>query len=59
MIGYTRIVSSSFFTAKWSGKLPDFAGGSMDMDVHSEVLKSGKKITGCTAIHVNEIDPNK
>ena len=58
MIGYTRIVSPSFFTAKWSGKLPDFAGG-MDMDVHSEFLKNGKKITGCTAIHVNEIDPNK
>ena len=61
MIGYMRIVSPSF-TAAWSGKLlnvhpsllPEFAGG-MDMDVHSEVLKSGKKMTGCTVHLVTDI----
>jgi formyltetrahydrofolate-dependent phosphoribosylglycinamide formyltransferase len=61
MIGYMRIVSPSF-TAEWAGKLlnvhpsllPDFAGG-MDMDVHAEVLKSNKKITGCTVHLVTDV----
>ncbi len=56
-VGYMRILSHEF-CAQWEGRifnihpslLPDFAGG-MDMDVHSEVLSSGKEETGCT-IHM-------
>ena len=33
--------------------LPEFAKG-MDMDVHSAVLQSGKKVTGCTVHYVTE-----
>jgi formyltetrahydrofolate-dependent phosphoribosylglycinamide formyltransferase len=61
MIGYMRIVSPSF-TAEWAGKLlnvhpsllPEFAGG-MDMDVHAEVLKAKKTITGCTVHLVTDV----
>ena len=61
MIGYMRIVSPSF-TAAWKGKLlnvhpsllPEFAGG-MDMDVHAEVLKANKTVTGCTVHLVTDI----
>ncbi len=60
MIGYMRIVSSSFCNT-WAGKLinvhpsllPEFAGG-MDLNVHEEVIKSGKKLTGCTVHLVTE-----
>ena len=60
MIGYMRIVSSSFCNT-WSGRLlnvhpsllPEFAGG-MDLNVHEEVLKSGKRETGCTVHLVTE-----
>ena len=60
MIGYMRIVSSSFCNT-WTGKLinvhpsllPEFAGG-MDLNVHEEVIKSGKKLTGCTVHLVTE-----
>ena len=33
--------------------LPEFAGG-MDLNVHEEVIKSGKKVTGCTVHLVTE-----
>ena len=60
MIGYMRIVSK-LFTDTWKNKclnvhpslLPEFAKG-MDMDVHSAVLQSGKKVTGCTVHYVTE-----
>jgi len=60
LIGYMRILSS-WFVKKWDNKimnihpslLPDFAGR-MDKDVHAEVLKSGKKETGCTLHFVGE-----
>ena len=60
MIGYMRIVSKQF-TDTWKNKclnvhpslLPEFAKG-MDMDVHSAVLQSGKKVTGCTVHYVTE-----
>ncbi|MBI2651668.1 phosphoribosylglycinamide formyltransferase [Candidatus Woesearchaeota archaeon] len=60
LIGYMRILSNSFVT-KWKNRLmnihpsllPDFAG-SMDMDVHAAVLKSGIKFTGCTLHFVDE-----
>ena len=60
LIGYMRILSS-WFVKKWNNKimnihpslLPDFAG-SMDKDVHAEVLKSGAKETGCTLHFVDE-----
>jgi len=53
-IGYMRILSEEF-CRQWEGRvfnihpslLPDFAKG-MDMDVHSAVLESGRKETGCT-----------
>ncbi|MFH0867700.1 MAG: phosphoribosylglycinamide formyltransferase [Candidatus Woesearchaeota archaeon] len=59
-IGYMRIISP-WFVNKYRNKimnihpslLPDFAGG-MDKDVHSEVLKSGVKETGCTLHFVTE-----
>jgi len=59
-IGYMRILSG-WFVNKWKNKimnihpslLPAFAGG-MDKDVHSEVLKSGIKETGCTLHFVAE-----
>eukprot|EP00945_MAST-04E_sp_MAST-4E-sp1_P002775 g2775.t1 len=60
MIGYMRIVSAEFCNA-WKNRLinvhpsllPEFAGG-MDTNVHEEVLKAGKKLTGCTVHIVTE-----
>ena len=60
-IGFMRILSPSF-VQRYAYRilnvhpslLPDFAGG-MDLDVHSEVLKAGKKVSGCT-VHI--IDAN-
>tara|TARA_B100000123_G_C25740204_1_gene433495 strand:- start:4523 stop:5179 length:657 start_codon:yes stop_codon:yes gene_type:complete len=66
MIGYMRIVSIEFCN-KWKYRcfnvhpslLPEFKGG-MDMDVHSSVIKSGKKVTGCTIHIVSEkVDEGK
>ncbi|AWT60447.1 MAG: Phosphoribosylglycinamide formyltransferase [Candidatus Moanabacter tarae] len=63
LIGYMRILSPSFIDS-WNNRvlnvhpslLPEF-GGSMDLDVHSEVLKSGVEVTGCTVhIATKEID---
>lgn len=60
LIGYMRIVGDEM-VKKYRNRLmnihpsllPEFAGG-MDMDVHAEVLKSGKKETGCTLHFVTE-----
>ena len=60
LIGYMRILSP-WFVNKYKNKiinihpslLPDFAGG-MDVDVHSEVIKAGIKVTGCTLHFVDE-----
>ena len=60
LIGYMRILSQ-WFVEKYKNRvmnihpslLPEFAGN-MDLDVHKEVLKAGKKITGCTLHFVDE-----
>ena len=60
LIGYMRILSP-WFVNRYKNRiinihpslLPDFAGG-MDIDVHSEVLKSKAKLTGCTLHFVDE-----
>ena len=60
MIGYMRIVSNDFCQV-WKNRcmnvhpslLPDFSKG-MDLDVHSAVIKSGKKESGCTVHFVTE-----
>ena len=60
LIGYMRILSP-WFVNKYKNKiinihpslLPAFAGG-MDKDVHTEVLKSKAKLTGCTLHFVDE-----
>lgn len=66
MIGYMRIVSSEF-CKEWKCRcynvhpslLPEFKG-EMDTDVHSSVIKSGKKVTGCTIHIVSEkVDEGK
>ncbi len=63
LIGYMRILSPSFIDS-WNNRvlnvhpslLPAF-GGSMDLDVHSEVIKAGVEVTGCTVhIATKEID---
>ena len=63
LIGYMRILSPSFIDT-WRNRilnvhpslLPAFGGG-MDLDVHSEVLKSGVTETGCTVhIATEEVD---
>lgn len=54
LIGFMRILTPSFVN-HYKNKLvnvhpsllPEFAGG-MDVNVHEEVLKAGKKVTGCT-----------
>lgn len=60
MIGYMRIVSNNFCKL-WKNRcvnvhpslLPDFSKG-MDLDVHSAVINSGKKESGCTIHFVTE-----
>lgn len=60
MIGYMRIVSP-LFIARYRDRcmnvhpslLPDFAGG-MDLQVHADVIKAGKKESGCTVHFVTE-----
>ena len=60
MIGYMRIVSNNFCKL-WKNRcmnvhpslLPDFSKG-MDLDVHSAVINSGKKESGCTVHFVTE-----
>ena len=60
MIGYMRIVSP-IFTARFSERcinvhpslLPDFAGG-MDLQVHADVIKAGKRESGCTVHFVTD-----
>jgi phosphoribosylglycinamide formyltransferase 1 len=60
LIGYMRILSSRFVNA-WRDKiinvhpslLPAFAG-SMNNDVHQQVLAGGHKETGCTVHYVTE-----
>jgi phosphoribosylglycinamide formyltransferase 1 len=60
LIGWMRILSEKF-CKKFENKiinihpslLPDFAGGK-DLNVHEEVIKTGKKITGCTLHFVTE-----
>jgi len=60
LIGFMRILSK-FFCHQFSGKilnvhpslLPAFAGG-MNLDVHSEVLRRGCKVSGATVHFVNE-----
>lgn len=59
-IGYMRIMGP-WFVNRYKNKimnihpslLPEFGGG-MDLDVHAEVLKAGKKTTGCTLHFVDE-----
>jgi formyltetrahydrofolate-dependent phosphoribosylglycinamide formyltransferase len=59
-IGFMKILSPEF-VRRYPHKimnihpslLPEFAGG-MDMDVHAEVLKAGKKKTGCTLHWIEE-----
>jgi phosphoribosylglycinamide formyltransferase-1 len=61
LIGYMRIVSDEFCD-EWKGRLlnvhpsllPEFAGG-MDLNVHEEVIKAGKKETGCTIHGVTKV----
>eukprot|EP01127_Copromyxa_protea_P014504 TRINITY_DN4050_c0_g1_i1.p1 TRINITY_DN4050_c0_g1~~TRINITY_DN4050_c0_g1_i1.p1 ORF type:complete len:993 (+),score=204.87 TRINITY_DN4050_c0_g1_i1:15-2993(+) len=60
LIGFMRILSPVFvnhFKNKLinvhPSLLPEFAGG-MDMNVHEEVIKSGKEVTGCTVHFVTE-----
>ncbi len=61
LIGYMRILSDKF-VKKWNKKLinvhpsllPKFAG-SINNDVHKDVLDSNEKITGCTVHYVNEV----
>jgi formyltetrahydrofolate-dependent phosphoribosylglycinamide formyltransferase len=60
MIGYMRIVSGSFVRRWWNrclnvhpSLLPDFAGG-MDTDVHAEVIKAKRGVSGCTVHFVTE-----
>ncbi|MFH1225384.1 MAG: phosphoribosylglycinamide formyltransferase [Candidatus Diapherotrites archaeon] len=60
LIGYMRIVGDEM-VRKYRNRLinihpsllPEFAGG-MDRDVHEQVLKAGKKETGCTLHIVTE-----
>ena len=60
LIGYLRILSS-WFVNKYKNKimnihpslLPKYAG-SMDRNVHEEILKNKEKITGATLIFVDE-----
>jgi phosphoribosylglycinamide formyltransferase-1 len=60
LIGYMRILSHEFVKT-WRHKiinvhpslLPAFAGG-MDGDVHTAVIESGVKETGCTVHYVTE-----
>tara|TARA_B100000282_G_C31731063_1_gene491005 strand:- start:1217 stop:1852 length:636 start_codon:yes stop_codon:yes gene_type:complete len=60
MIGYMRIVSNDFCKL-WKNccmnihpsLLPDFSKG-MDLDVHTAVIHSGKKQSGCTVHFVTE-----
>ena len=54
LIGYMRIVSGAFVRRWWNrclnvhpSLLPDFAGG-MDTDVHAEVIKAKRGVSGCT-----------
>lgn len=60
LIGYMRIISVPFVEKFRNiiynvhpSLLPAFAGG-MDTDVHTEVIKSGVKETGCTVHIVDE-----
>jgi len=61
LIGYMRILSDKF-VKKWNKKLinvhpsllPKFAG-SINNDIHQDVLDSNEKITGCTVHYVNEV----
>ncbi|MBL7056017.1 phosphoribosylglycinamide formyltransferase [Candidatus Woesearchaeota archaeon] len=63
-IGYMRFFSG-WFVKRYEHKimnihpslLPEFAGG-MDLDVHAEVLKAGKKKTGATLHFVDETVDN-
>ena len=60
LIGYMRLLSGEF-VRKYKNRiinvhpslLPAFSGG-MDKNVHSDVLKYGVKITGCTVHFVDE-----
>lgn len=60
LIGYMRILSLPF-CKQWQDRcmnvhpslLPDFAGG-MDLEVHTAVIKAGKKESGCTVHFVTE-----
>ncbi len=60
LIGYMRIISP-YFVKKYPNRimnihpslLPEFAGG-MDLNVHEEVLKAKKEVTGCTLHFVSE-----
>ena len=60
LIGYMRIVSGAFVRRWWNrclnvhpSLLPDFAGG-MDTDVHAEVIKAKRGVSGCTVHFVTE-----
>ncbi|MFH1588473.1 MAG: phosphoribosylglycinamide formyltransferase [Candidatus Diapherotrites archaeon] len=63
LIGWMRILSAKFCNQFKNriinihpSLLPEFAGG-MDLNVHEEVLKAGKKVTGCTLHFVTaEVD---
>lgn len=60
LVGYMRILSDEFVD-EWRGRvlnvhpslLPEFAGG-MDLQVHADVIKAGKKESGCTVHLVTE-----
>jgi phosphoribosylamine--glycine ligase/phosphoribosylglycinamide formyltransferase/phosphoribosylformylglycinamidine cyclo-ligase/phosphoribosylamine--glycine ligase/phosphoribosylformylglycinamidine cyclo-ligase len=60
LVGYMRILSPPF-CQRWEDRclnvhpslLPDFAGG-MDLEVHTAVIKAGKKESGCTVHFVTE-----
>lgn len=58
LIGFMKILSREFCKEyEWKivnvhpSLLPEFAGG-MDLNVHEEVIKAGKKKTGCTVHYV-------
>ncbi|MEA2037198.1 MAG: phosphoribosylglycinamide formyltransferase [Nanoarchaeota archaeon] len=60
LVGYMKLMSG-WFVQKWLNKvmnihpslLPKYAG-SMDKNVHEEVLKNKDKITGCSLIFIDE-----
>lgn len=60
LVGWMRLLTSKFVNAFRNkiinihpSLLPAFAG-QMDLDIHSEVLKRGCKVTGATVMYVDE-----